>query len=69
MGKLYEHALFRAFMRAARVAVPTALLTLIGILKEDPTVLQNYVWLIPILVAVDKYLRDRRNTNREKPEA
>ena len=60
MGRLYEHALFRAFMRAVRVAVPTGLLALISVLRNDPTILQNYAWLIPILVAVDKYLRDKR---------
>jgi len=60
IGKLCEHALFRAFMRAVRVGVPTGLLTLISVLRNDPTILQNYAWLIPILVAVDKYLRDKK---------
>jgi len=48
-------------MRAFRVAVPTGILTLISILKEDPAILQNYAWLIPLLVALDKFIRDWLN--------
>jgi len=43
------------------VAVPTGLLTLVSVLLKNPDILQNYVWIIPLLVAVDKYLKDRRN--------
>ena len=61
MELLYEHRLFRAFMRALRVAVPTGMLVLISVLAEDSVILQNYVWLVPLLVAADKFIRDWLN--------
>ena len=54
-------------MRGAfKRGVPTGLLTLLSVLMKDPTILQNYAWLIPVLVALDKYLRDKRVQRTQK---
>ena len=56
MKRMYKKPWFRAFMRAVRIAVATGLSALIGALIKDPN---TPLWLTPILVALDKYLRDK----------
>ena len=57
LERLYERAEFRAFMRAVRVAVAAGVSALIGQLIKDPS---TPLWLTPILMAIDKYLRDKK---------